>query len=274
MASNPAPLPRYGTVDTAYAAQLATTPPGDDGPVWMVNLMRYREQAEYADGRATTISGMEADDLYTPLESLAAVGAEPVFFATVDAQLLGDTPKWDRVGVVKYPSRRAFIEMQSRDDFRQAHEHKDAGMAETIVIGSVPMASPPLPADAPEWDAVPHPPTEADPAVVVLHVLKYKEGERRLEMASYTDHAAKIAVPHGVRIAGWFEAEGTIVGDGRSWDQVRFNAFPSKEAFMAVVFDPKRLEAQRDHREVAIADTYTMILRPVFDRLTESLSPS
>ena len=35
-------------------------------------------------------------------------------------------------------------------------------------------------------------------------------------------------MPNGVRIAGWFAAEGTIVGDGRTWDQVRFNAFPSK----------------------------------------------
>ena len=77
---------------------------------------------------------------------------------------------------------------------------------------------------------------------------------------------AQIAVPHGVRLAAWFEAEGTIVGDGRSWHQARFNAFPSKEAFLAVVFDPARLDAQHNHREVAIADTYTMILRPFIDR--------
>ena len=43
---------------------------------------------------------------------------------------------------------------------------------------------------------------------------------------------------------------------------------------MAVVFDPDRLAAQRDHREVAIADTYTMILRPTIDRLAESLAGS
>jgi hypothetical protein len=70
-----------------------------------------------------------------------------------------------------------------------------------------------------------------------------------------------------VRIDGWFAIEGTIVGDGRAWDQVRFNAFPSKAAFMAVVMDPARLEAQRQHRERAIADTYTMILRPTLNLL-------
>ena len=60
------------------------------------------------------------------------------------------------------------------------------------------------------------------------------------------------------------------MGDGRTWDQVRFNAFPSREAFMAVVFDPERLEAQKGHREVAIADTYTLVLRPLIDRLAAS----
>ena len=71
-----------------------------------------------------------------------------------------------------------------------------------------------------------------------------------------------MAAPHGVRVAGWFGVEGTVIGDGRQWDQARFNAFPSKAAFMAVVLDPARLEAQRSHREVAIADTYTMICDP------------
>jgi hypothetical protein len=67
--------------------------------------------------------------------------------------------------------------------------------------------------------------------------------------------------------------EGTIVG-GRQWDQARFNAFPSKAAFMAVVLDPDRLRAQAEHREVALADTYTLILRPSIDRLAASVAGS
>ena len=38
--------PRYGQRDAEYATRLATTPPEEDGPVWMVNLMKYREKAE------------------------------------------------------------------------------------------------------------------------------------------------------------------------------------------------------------------------------------
>ncbi|MEY4339778.1 MAG: hypothetical protein RLZ14_1628 [Actinomycetota bacterium] len=265
---------RYGQIDHEYGMKLATTPPEDDGPIWMVNLMKYREKADYADGRQADISGKEADDLYAPLGPLKAIGAQVVFLADVDSQFLNDTPKWDRVGIVKYPSRRSFIEMQTRKDFQELHHHKEAGMAETIVAGCLPMPIPELPADAPTWDEVPHPPTAADPYVVVIHVLKFNEDERRERMATYTDHAGKIAVPMGVRLAAWTQVEGTIMGDGRQWDQIRFNVFPSREAFMKVVFDPERLEAQKEFREPAIADTYALITRPSIDRLYESITGS
>lgn len=263
--------PRYGQIDRDYAMRLATTPPDADGPVWMVNLMSYREKADYADGRAADISGREADDRYAPLEHLAAVGARPVFVADVDQQLLGDSPRWDRVGVVKYPTRRSFIEMQQLPGFQAKHDHKDAGMAETIVAGGQPLPTPPLPDDAPDWADVPHPPTDGDGPVTVLHLIRFHPGQADDEMVRYQQGAANAAVPHGVRLAAWLGVEGTIVGDGRQWDQARFNQFPSKAAFMAVVLDPERLEHQHNHREVAIADTYTMILRPTIDHLADSL---
>jgi hypothetical protein len=270
MSTTPTPV-RYGTIDPDYARRLAATPAGEDGPVWMVNLMKYRPRADYADGRRLQVSGRQADDRYAPLESLAAVGAEVVLLADVDEQLLGDAPRWDRVAVVKYPTRRAFIDMQARPEFVEKHAHKDAGMEQTIIIGGQPFAPPALPEDPPEWPDVPHPPSDEDGPVIVMHVIRFHEGRVGTDMVQYQDAAGAVAVPQGLRIAGWFTAEGTIVGDGRSWDQVRFNVFPSKAAFMAVVFDPDRLEAHRNHREVAIADTYTLVLRPSIDRLGQSV---
>jgi hypothetical protein len=269
---NPALTMRYGTVDAAYAGQMAATDPGDDGPVWMVNLMSYRDVADYADGRASTISGQEADDRYAPFEALAAVGAEIVFVGQVESQLLGPTPPWHRVAVVKYPTRRAFIEMQDLPVFHESHVHKDAGMAETIVMSTVPIEWPAVPEDAPAWADVEHPPTEEDGYVAVLHVIAFNDGGAEGDMVSYQDHAKGVAVAQGIRIGGWLGVEGTIIGDGRNWDQARFNIFPSKAAFMAVVLDPDRLAAQHDHREVAIADTYTLILRPIIDNLLESVT--
>jgi hypothetical protein len=151
-------------------------------------------------------------------------------------------------------------------------------MEQTFVIGCQPMPSPGNPdgVELPDWSDVPHPPTAEDGPVMVLHVLKYAGAEAAHispeDMEAYSSAAGKVAIPHGVRIAAWFAVEGTIVGDGRSWDQVRFNMFPSKRAFMAVVSDPARLEAQKQHRETAIADTHTMIVRPTIDLNEESVS--
>jgi hypothetical protein len=262
------PTVRYGQIDPEYFETLAGTPAEDDGPVWMINLMKYRDVADYLDGREATISGREADDIYAPFGPLAAVGAEIVFVADVDTQLLGDAPIWDRVAVVRYPTRRSFIDMQSDPSFLDLHVHKEAGMEQTIVMGGLAMETPVIP-DAPDWADVPHPPTAVDGPVVVLHVIRFVEGGID-DMTAYQNSAGTVAVPHGVRLAGWFEIEGTIIGDGRSWDQARFNAFPSREAFMAVVLDPERLAAQHGHREPAMADTYTMILRPLIDNLEQS----
>lgn len=268
--------PRYGSVDRDYAIRMATTALADDGPVWMVNLMKYRAVADYTDGRASTISGKEADDLYAPLDILGDIGAEPVLFGEVDQQLLGE-PVWDRIAVVRYATRKSFIDMQSRPDFQQAHEHKDAGMAQTIIMGCRPLPYPEPPPGVTEvdWADVPHPPTPEDGPITVVHVLRFADPDAARmvpdDMEAYASAIARIATKQGARVAGWFAVEGTIVGDGRSWHQVRFNQFPSKRAFMALAADPERLAAQAEHRDKAVADTFTVLMRADIDRIAESI---
>ena len=41
---------------------------------------------------------------------------------------------------------------------------------------------------------------------------------------------------------------------------------------MAVAQDPARLEAQKEHREPAISDTYALIVRTLFDQISESIT--
>ena len=265
------PTPSYGTVDIEYARRMASIAPEDDGPIWMVNLMRYRDRAVYADGRESDLTGREADDRYAPLGPLGAVGAELMFLSDVEAQFLGVDQERDRIAVVRFPSRRSFQMMQELPEYVALHEHKDAGMASTFVIAGLPVELPELPSDAPGLDEVPHPSTPSDGPVVVLHVLSYHEGRTSEDMDLYTGNAARFALPHGVRICAWFDVEGTIVGDGRTWDQVRFNVFPSEEAFLGVALDPGRLAAQAAYPDSAIADTYTLMLRPTINRLAESV---
>jgi hypothetical protein len=54
------------------------------------------------------------------------------------------------------------------------------------------------------------------------------------------------------------------VGDGRTWDQVRFNVFPSRAAFMAAVFDPERLKARRGCQKRAARRPSASTAEPTF----------
>lgn len=260
--------PTYGKLNEEYGKRMFTMPPEQDGPIWMVNFMKYKEEASYADG-TKGVSGREADDKYAPIEILYELGAEIPFYGDVVMQLAGTDVKWDRIGVVKYPTRAAFIGMQNRKDFQDKHVHKEAGMEFTFVIGCQPVEiGDNFRVNQKSWDSIEHAPTDEDGPIMVLHLLKFVEGGRKGSMEEYQSKAFNVAQKHGGGAAAIFTVEGTIMGDGREWDEVRFIAYPSMRAFMAVVQDPERLEAQSEHRAAAIADSYTVIVRPRIDTFT------
>ena len=150
-------------------------------------------------------------------------------------------------------------------------------MAETIVLGCLPLPYPEPPPGVvfPDWADVPHPPTTEDGPITVVHVMRFADAGAALtipdEMGAYASAIAAIATKQGARVAGWFAVEGTIIGDGRAWHQVRFNQFPSRRAFMALATDPERQLAQQDHRDTAIADSYTVLVRPAIAGIAESI---
>ena len=115
-----------------------------------------------------------------------------------------------------------------------------------------------------------------DGPVCVVDAIRFDDAEAAHEvpedMLAYQSAAGAVAVPNGVRVDGWFAVEGTILGDRRAWHQVRFHSFPSRAEFMDVVRDRSRLDAEESHRNVAIADTYTMMTRPTLNEIRESQS--
>lgn len=193
--------PRYGKPNFEMLKSWIERPPEQDGPFWALNLMKYRATADYQDGRAAHLSGRAADDAYAPLASLKAIGAMVVLHANVARQWVGE-PYWERVAIVRYPTRAAFFAMQQRDDFKQQHVHKDAGMECTIVLSCLPNAK--------------RPPIATPPCTLLLRVARMRESGPLPEV----DGATRIAT---------FDVEGVIVGDDRSWTQVAFDATPNGE---------------------------------------------
>ena len=110
-----------------------------EGPVCMVNLLRYRDRAEYADGRDTELSGQEAYRLYANAmkKRVEAAGGRFIFTSTVVGLMLGDVEDlWDAVGIVEYPSARSLVEIASSPDFHEIEVHREAGLAGQLNITS------------------------------------------------------------------------------------------------------------------------------------------
>ena len=111
--------------------------PGHDGPIYMLNLLKFKEQAEYQDGRDTDLSGAEAYGIYATevAEHLAKVGGALMFSATVERLMLGEVEElWDSVGIAMYPSRKAMMEMMSAPDYQASAVHRSAGLAGQLNI--------------------------------------------------------------------------------------------------------------------------------------------
>ncbi|MEM7136572.1 MAG: hypothetical protein AAF500_08335 [Myxococcota bacterium] len=258
--------PSFGTRNDDLARQMYETPPEEDGPFWMVNLIKYRDQAVYADGRETDLTGREADALYQPIEFLDAIGAEVVFVAEVDENLISlDGQEWDQVAIVNYPSRAKFFEMTLDEAFQARSIHKDAGVERSQVLVTQLQDTMGLPPP----DVIPNPSTPSSPPVAVTHLLAYRdiaeypadsnEPERtgRDAITLYRSAAGPVTREQAGGPVARFEVEGAYIGDGREWDEFQINAFPSRAAFQVVLDDPDRQAAQF-HREASIEDTYSL----------------
>jgi uncharacterized protein (DUF1330 family) len=117
--------------------QLAEFALGDDDPILMVNLLKFKDKAEYEDGRATNLTGREAYEIYVTetREHLANVGAELILGGEISGLLLGEVEElWDAFGVARYPSRKAMITMARNPAYIESEKHRAAGLAGQLNI--------------------------------------------------------------------------------------------------------------------------------------------
>jgi hypothetical protein len=106
----------------------------DDGrEFFMVNLNRYRAEPRYADGRATGgASAEEVEARYTHkmLPRLFAHACHP-WVASIPIVALAGTPEMlplDRITVVRYRSRRDFLDIVLTGDWAEDSQHKWAAL--------------------------------------------------------------------------------------------------------------------------------------------------
>ncbi len=113
---------------------------GPSGPIFMVNLLKFKDKAEYEDGRETTLSGREAYNIYGRAVTalLPTFGGRAVFAADVTFLSLGRVEElWDEIAIAAYPERGAMVRMSMSPEWREISVHRTAGLKGQLNIESV-----------------------------------------------------------------------------------------------------------------------------------------
>ena len=106
------------------------------GPIVMVNLMRFRERS--LDGAG---SGWDAYLRYSALTvpMIKARGGTLLWTGDAKAVALGrqEGNQWDYLALVYYPSVAAFVDMMTSQDYeRRCDPHRTNGCADHVIIAT------------------------------------------------------------------------------------------------------------------------------------------
>ena len=104
----------------------------EDGPFVMVNLLKFKPFATYADGSDALLSGAEAYARYgvEVAKLLVANGGRVRYSGVATSLMLGMVDElWDAVAMAEYPSYAAFMAMATSPAYKAIEHHRTAGLA-------------------------------------------------------------------------------------------------------------------------------------------------
>lgn len=110
-----------------------------DTPVVMLNLLKFRGQANYQDG-TPACSGKEAYNTYSKqaFQHLQNIGAEVIWWGDAQASLIApDGEEWDEVLMVRYPSIQKFVEMVMNPEYQKLSTHRTAALENARLIANI-----------------------------------------------------------------------------------------------------------------------------------------
>lgn len=129
----------YIEVTQEQGAAFFGAPPA--GPIVMLNLLRFREVADYAAAPElapeSPISGLEAYERYMAHTApfLKEAGGELLFQGTAGSYLIGPAKEhWDRVLLVRHQSAQAFLSFASNKAYLAGAGHRTAALADSRLL--------------------------------------------------------------------------------------------------------------------------------------------
>lgn len=113
---------------------------GPDGPIFMVNLLKFKDKAQYDDGRPCDLSGRDAYMIYgrAVTELLPKFGGRGLFAGDVTFLALGKVEElWDEIAIAMYPDRASMVRMSLSEEWREIAVHRMAGLKGQLNIETV-----------------------------------------------------------------------------------------------------------------------------------------
>ncbi|NNC38807.1 MAG: DUF1330 domain-containing protein [Acidimicrobiales bacterium] len=105
--------------------------------IFMLNLLKFRDKAQYEDGRETDLTGREAYALYgeNTAKIVKGLGGQIIFGGAARNLLIGQVDQlWDQVALVEYPNMDAMANMMRMPEYQAGHVHREAGLAGQLLI--------------------------------------------------------------------------------------------------------------------------------------------
>lgn len=115
----------------------------EDGPFVMVNLLKFKQKADYPDGSDAHLTGKEAYERYGAevRKLVEGLGGRILYSGEVTGLLIGEVGDlWDMVALAEYPSKAAFKAMATSPEMRAIEHHRAAGLAGQLNIRTKPFA--------------------------------------------------------------------------------------------------------------------------------------
>lgn len=107
----------------------------DQGPVIMVNLVRFRERSLDRSG-----SGWDVYSRYSKgdMPLLKKVGGTVLWAGHVEGAALGNLGdgRWDWIVIVFYPSRAAFLEMMVSPEYALINVDRENGVEDHVILAA------------------------------------------------------------------------------------------------------------------------------------------
>lgn len=114
----------------------------DQGPLVMLNLLKFRERASYPESMAIeAMTGREAYKLYSRSVApiLESIGARVIWMGQAHAAVIApDAESWEEVFLVEYPSKAAFLQMIASQAYKNIVMHRMAALDDSRLIATTP----------------------------------------------------------------------------------------------------------------------------------------